>query len=177
MSDKAGPDQCPVPGENALFPAQIAGFLAVSHPVPPYPVFLKYVAPVQTVFFEDPFWVCVLEREENGRLSACKLTLGGDPTDGQMYELLLSCWRGLVFSPAVAARMRTDGGNPKRRQRTAASALENRGVGTKAQQALRLQREQGGRERKAARRARDEAEEKRKFQLRQEKKKQKHRGR
>ena len=75
-----------------------------------------------TVFFEDPFWVCVLEREENGRLSACKLTLGGDPTDGQMYELLLSCWRGLVFSPAVAARMRTDGGNPKRRQRTAASA-------------------------------------------------------
>ena len=59
----------------------------------------------------------------------------------------------------------------------AASALENRGVGTKAQQALRLQREQGGRERKAARRARDEAEEKRKFQLRQEKKKQKHRGR
>ena len=93
-----------------------------------------------TVFFEDPFWVCVLEREENGR-------------------------------------MRTDGGNPKRRQRTAASALENRGVGTKAQQALRLQREQGGRERKAARRARDEAEEKRKFQLRQEKKKQKHRGR
>ena len=37
-----------------------------------------------TVFFEDPFWVCVLEREENGRLSACKLTLGGEPTDGQM---------------------------------------------------------------------------------------------
>lgn len=130
-----------------------------------------------TVFFEDPFWVCVLEREENGRLSACKLTLGGEPTDGQMYELLLSCWRGLVFSPAVAARMRTDGGNPKRRQRMAASALENRGVGTKAQQALRIQREQGGRERKAARHARDEAEEERKFQLRQEKKKQKHRGR
>ena len=47
LSDKAGPDQCPVPGENALFPAQIAGFLAVSRPVPVYPVFLKYVVPVQ----------------------------------------------------------------------------------------------------------------------------------
>ena len=46
LSDKAGPDQCPVPGENALFPAQIAGFLAVSRPVPVYPVFLKYVVPV-----------------------------------------------------------------------------------------------------------------------------------
>lgn len=47
LSDKAGPDQCPVPGENALFPAQIAGFLAVSRPVPVYPVFLKYVVSVQ----------------------------------------------------------------------------------------------------------------------------------
>ena len=49
LSDKAGPDQCPVPGENALFPAQIAGFLAVSRPVPVYPVFLNYVVPVQTL--------------------------------------------------------------------------------------------------------------------------------
>lgn len=47
LSDKAGPDQWPVPGENALFPAQIAGFLAVSRPVPVYPVFLNYVVPVQ----------------------------------------------------------------------------------------------------------------------------------
>ena len=47
LSDKAGPDQCPVPGENALFPAQIAGFLALSRPVPVYPVFLNYVVPVQ----------------------------------------------------------------------------------------------------------------------------------
>ena len=48
LSDKAGPDQCPVPGENALFPAQIAGFLAVSRPVPVYPVFLKYVVSVHS---------------------------------------------------------------------------------------------------------------------------------
>lgn len=47
LSDRAGPDQWPVPGENALFPAQIAGFLAVSRPVPVYPVFLNYVVPVQ----------------------------------------------------------------------------------------------------------------------------------
>ena len=46
LSDRAGPDQCPVPGENALFTAQIAGFLAVSRPVPVYPVFLNYVVPV-----------------------------------------------------------------------------------------------------------------------------------
>ena len=57
LSDKAGPDQCPVPGENALFPAQIAGFLAVSRAVPVYPVFLNYVVPVQ---FERRTAFCVM---------------------------------------------------------------------------------------------------------------------
>ena len=69
LSDKAGPDQCPVPGENALFPAQIAGFLAVSRAVPVYPVFLNYVVPVQqykrkesshTIIFDSfPLNVCI----------------------------------------------------------------------------------------------------------------------
>lgn len=54
LSDKAGPDQCPVPGENALFPAQIAGFLAVSRAVPVYPVFLNYVVPVHLDFPDKP---------------------------------------------------------------------------------------------------------------------------
>ena len=57
LSDKAGPDQCPVPGENALFPAQIAGFLVVSRPVPVYPVFLNYVVPVQKTKSKDQY-VC-----------------------------------------------------------------------------------------------------------------------
>ena len=55
LSDKAGPDQCPVPGENTLFPAQIAGFLAVSRPVPVYPVFLNYVVPVHDGSDKSPF--------------------------------------------------------------------------------------------------------------------------
>ena len=29
-----------------------------------------------TVFFEDPFWVGVFERIENGRLSAAKVNIG-----------------------------------------------------------------------------------------------------
>ena len=49
LSDRARPGQCPVPGENALFPAQIAGFLAASRPVPVYPVFLNYVVPVHKI--------------------------------------------------------------------------------------------------------------------------------
>lgn len=66
LSDKAGPDQCPVPGENALFPAQIAGFLAVSRAVPVYPVFLNYVVPVHwgSEQYFSPFPVLSLEAAE-----------------------------------------------------------------------------------------------------------------
>ena len=59
LSDRAGPDQCPVPGENALFPAQIAGFLAVSRPVPVYPVFLNYVVPVHLFLMAKMFAVII----------------------------------------------------------------------------------------------------------------------
>ena len=131
-----------------------------------------------TVFFEDPFWVGIYEREDGGRLEACKLTFGAEPRDCEVYERILDHWRELEFSPGVAAAGR--GGarsNPKRAMRAAAELLRQSGAGTKAQQALQLQREQNKLERRAVRKQRDEAEEERRFRLRQEKKKEKHRGR
>ena len=50
------------------------------------------------------------------------------------------------------------------------------GIGTKAQQALKLQQEQGKQARLARTRQQREAEEARKFQLRQARRKEKHRG-
>ena len=34
-----------------------------------------------TVYFEDPFWVGVFERTQNGTLSVCKITFGAEPKD------------------------------------------------------------------------------------------------
>ncbi len=51
------------------------------------------------------------------------------------------------------------------------------GIGTKAQQALTLQQERNKQDRKIRSRDRREAVQERKFQLRQEKRKEKHRGR
>ena len=75
LSDKAGPDQCPVPGENALFPAQIAGFLAVSRPVPVYPVFLNYVVPVhqRNIYHQ-------LNQEAHTAIEACGGSAQGQST-------------------------------------------------------------------------------------------------
>lgn len=67
--------------------------------------------------------------------------------------------------------------NPKRMQREINSQLEKRGIGTKAQQALKLQYEQSKIERKTQSREQKEAEKERQYVLRQEKKKEKHRGR
>ena len=67
--------------------------------------------------------------------------------------------------------------NPKRMQRQINDQLQVRGIGTKAQQALKLQHEQSKVERKVKSREQREAEKERQFTLRQEKKKAKHRGR
>ncbi len=130
-----------------------------------------------TVCFEEPFWVAVCEREDQGALEVCKITFGAEPRDCEVYGFLLSHWHTLAFSPPVAAApRRPDRPNPKRMQRRAAEQMERAGVGTKAQRALQLQREQNKRERRERSRDRDRAEEERKFQIRQEKRKEKHRG-
>lgn len=67
--------------------------------------------------------------------------------------------------------------NPKRRQREVKKQLRNTGIGTKSQQALKLQQEQNKQERKIKSRKQKQAEAEYQFQLRQEKKKEKHRGR
>jgi hypothetical protein len=131
-----------------------------------------------TVFFDDPFWVGVLERNEGGATRAARLVFGAEPKDCEVYRLLLERYFDLSFSVAVADDKAPPAlSNPKRMQREAARSLAQSGVGTKAQQALSRQREMNRAEsHERTRRMRDEAEE-RKFLLRQEKRKQKHRGR
>lgn len=105
-----------------------------------------------TVFFEGPFWVGVYEREEGERYEACKITFGAEPRDCEVWDFLLHSWEDLVFSPPVDIREREERRrNPKRVQREIRDKLREPGVGTKAQQALNLQREQGRLERRARR--------------------------
>ena len=66
--------------------------------------------------------------------------------------------------------------SPKRRQRQIQRQLQSPALSTKAQQALKLQQEQGKQARLARTRQQREAEEARKFQLRQARRKEKHRG-
>lgn len=130
-----------------------------------------------TVFFEEPFWVGLFERIEDGRLTASKVTFGAEPKDYEVHEFILRQYGQLKFSPAVAAGVKEDAKNPKRRQREVQKQLQKSEIGTKSQQALKLHQEQMKTEKKTKSREKKEAEKQFKFHLKQQKKKQKQRGR
>ena len=131
-----------------------------------------------TILFEAPFWICLYERIDGDRYEVCKITFGAEPKDYEVYDFLLQNWRTLKFSPPLKAdRIEERKINPKRMQREINNQLQDRGIGTKAQQALKLQHEQNKLERKTKSREQREAEKERQYALRQEKKKAKHRGR
>ena len=67
--------------------------------------------------------------------------------------------------------------NPKRIQREVHKQMHNTGIGTKSQQALKLQHEEVKMERKILSREKREEEKQRQYELKQKKKKEKHRGR
>ena len=130
-----------------------------------------------TVFFDDPFWVGVFERTENGQLSVCRITFGAEPKDSEVYDFVCRHYTELSFSPPVDAPERQTPDNPKRRQKNARKQMERSGVGTKSQQALQMQFEQNKQERKVKSRERKQAKAERQFALKQQKKKEKHKGR
>ena len=130
-----------------------------------------------TVYFENPFWVGVFERIENGKLSVCKHTFGAEPKDYEVWELILKAYCQLRFGPPVDVVVKKEATNPKRAQREAGRQSAATGIGTKSQQALQLQREENKLERKAIGREQKEAEKRLRFELKQQKRKEKHRGR
>ncbi len=129
------------------------------------------------VFFQDPFWVGILERTSGGKLEVCKITFGAEPKDYEVWEMVLGMYYRLRFSPAVDAAVKERPTNPKRMQREARRQIDHAGVGTKSQQALQLQHEQAKLQRKTRSRLQKEEEARRLFELKQQKRKEKHRGR
>lgn len=130
-----------------------------------------------TVFFEDPYWVGVYERFSNGKLEVCKITFGSEPKDYEVYEYLLKNWNNLCFSSPTNVDIKQDVKiNPKRMQREIKKQLNTQGIGTKSQQALKLQYEENKTIRKERSRKEKEEEKQFQFELRQKKKKEKHSG-
>lgn len=132
-----------------------------------------------SVYFEGPFWVGLYERESGGRYEVSRIVFGAEPKDYEVYDFLRANWSRLRFSPPVKTERTAERRvNPKRMQREIHRQLEAGGaVGTRAQQALKLQQEEGKTARKVRSRQEKEADQARRLALRAEKRREKHRGR
>lgn len=130
-----------------------------------------------TIFFEEPFWIGVFERTENGKLSVCKVTFGAEPKDYDIWEFILKNYYKLKFSSNVETKIKQTANNPKRRQRNIRKQLQTSGIGTKSQQALQTQRELTKIETKQLHKKQRELEKQHQFDLKQKKRKEKHKGR
>ena len=118
-----------------------------------------------TVFFEEPFWMGIFECISVGKLSVYKVTFGAEPKDYEVYDFVLKNYYQLRFSLAVATDVKESGRNPKRIKREVRKQIQNTGIGTKSQQALKLQQEQLKTERKTVSREQREAQKQRQFEL------------
>ena len=130
-----------------------------------------------TVLFQSPFWVGVAQRWGEEGYQAAKVTFGAQPTEAQVYQWVLREWHRLVFSELSEGESPVLVRKQKRLQREAKKAAQVRGIGTRAQAALALQREEQGLARREQRRLERQEEDRRKFLLRQQKKREKKRGR
>jgi Protein of unknown function (DUF2992). len=95
------------------------------------------------VFFEEPFWIGICERVVGDQLAVSKITFGAEPKDYDIEEYILRNWYRLCFSPTTEIVLKHKNYvNPKRLQREVQKQITGIGIGTKSQQALKLQHEQ-----------------------------------
>ncbi|WP_248925034.1 YjdF family protein [Paenibacillus hamazuiensis] len=133
-----------------------------------------------TVFFESPFWVGVVEDEENGKLRAFRHVFGAEPHDAEIAEFIDHTLPRLLerTSCAVDVEARpTQRINPKRLAREAAQEMRRKGVSSSAHATLQLELEHRKKARRTVSREQREQEEERKREIARMKAKAKHRGR
>ena len=87
-----------------------------------------------------------MNASEDGKLSVAKVTFGAEPKDYEVQEYIQKCYFSLKFSPVVETVVKDIKRNPKRMQREAKKQMLEIGIGTKSQQALKLQQEQNKQE-------------------------------
>ena len=130
------------------------------------------------VFYENQFWIGIFEVTQEGKLKVCKVTFGAEPRDYEVLEFIQQNYYNLKFSPSVDSTVvQRERINPKRLQREVKKQIQKVGIGTKSQQALKLQQENGKIERKKKSHQQREAEKEFQFERKQQKRKEKHKGR
>lgn len=130
-----------------------------------------------TVYFDDPFWVGVYERQIENDYSVARVVFGSEPSEAEIYQFILENYRQLKFSRSLQTeKIESKQPNFKRAQREARHAQQKEGIGTRAQQALKLTLAQTKQEKQARSKVKRETDAEERFLQRQQKKRKKQLG-
>ncbi|AEV83188.1 hypothetical protein ACWT_2168 [Actinoplanes sp. SE50] len=123
-----------------------------------------------TLYFDNPFWVAVLEIPDAGLVRATRHVFGSEPTDAELYQFLLR-FGGTLLSRAEANPPAPATDRPRRKPRLAVT-----GLGTAAQQAVKKELEQRKQESSLRSRTQREEHDAHRRQVRQAKARARRRG-
>lgn len=133
-----------------------------------------------TVFFEKKFWVATFERTDKEGYRVARHIFGGEPTDPEIYDFVLSNYHTLNFGKAKEIKVEIHRKNPKRLQREVKREMEKIKQTTRpssfAQDYMREELEKNKKEKKLRRSEVKKELQKERFNFKQDKKKKKQRG-
>jgi Protein of unknown function (DUF2992) len=134
-----------------------------------------------TIFFEKRFWVGTFERTDKEGYAVARHIFGGEPSDAEIHEFVLNHYSELKFGASKEIEVQIQRMNPKRVQREVRREMERMKEtarpSTLAQNAMREEIEKKKKERKSISSAARQARKEEQFAVRQERKKERQRGR
>lgn len=133
-----------------------------------------------TIFFEKRFWVGTFERTDKEGYAIARHIFGPEPSDPEVYEFVLNHYQELKFGQAKNIHVEIQRMNPKRLAREVRKEMkkmkETAEPSTLAQNYMREEIERNKKVKKAKSSAEKQARKDEQFVLKQEKRKEKHRG-
>ncbi len=133
-----------------------------------------------TLFFENRFWVGTFERTDKEGYAVARHIFGREPSDPEIHEFVLKSYHELKFGEAKEINIQIQRMNPKRAQREVrremARMKEMTQPSTQAQDYMREEIEMKKKDKKSISSAEKQVRKDNQFALRQEKRKEKHRG-
>ena len=132
-----------------------------------------------TVYHDGQFWVGIVEVIEDRKLKAGRYVFGPEPKDSEILDFVNRFI--LKLRDSISQSVPTDTAtrvkvNPKRLARQVSREVQNKGISTRAQYAIKLEHESRKKERQVFSRERREEEKERKREIARRKAKEKHRG-
>lgn len=133
-----------------------------------------------TIFYENRFWVGTFERTDKEGYAVARHIFGSEPSDPEIYDFVLNHYHELQFGQLKEVSIQIQRMNPKRVQREVRREMERMKEtarpSTLAQDYMREELEMKKKERSSISSAEKQARKDEQFAMKQEKRKEKHRG-